>query len=194
MLLFMLSLPGLAQTPHKGEAYQVTSIDLDGDGRPEKVGLRCTDTKESGWSSRLTVWDAQGKIRWQSMPSRVGVWAFGGWDWGISDLQLVADIDGDGQIEALSPAPASDVRPVTFRIYRWTGRSFEHVRNGTLLARSEEEFSWGNSDQGNRWIGAFRKGLTATIWSNSADGQSLTREALVEPTATGFRVKKWRNP
>ena len=86
------------ETPKRGQNYSLTRIDLDGDGTLEKVGLHCVEVSDKGWYSRLTVWRADGVRLWQSLPAKVGVWSFGGWDWGISDLQWVGDIDGDGAV------------------------------------------------------------------------------------------------
>lgn len=188
-----LTCQGWAQErpPRKGETYQVQRVDLNGDGRPEKVGLKCVEVSESGWYSRLTVWNSAGAVQWQSMPAKVGVWAFGGWDWGISDLQLVADIDGDGMVEALVPDPVSDVSPVTFRLFRWSGKAFQHVRSGSLLGVGQDEFQWSTGSEGKRWIGKFQPGPQAVVWSSSEDGQVKLRTGAVRGSARGFQVVRW---
>ena len=185
--------PGLpAQDPPKrGQSYQVTAVDVDRDGRKEKVGLVCSEVSDSGWFSRLTVWDSSGRRLWQSMPAKVGVWSFGCWDWGQSDLPWVGDLDGDGTIEALSPEPVSDVSPVSFRVYRWKGKSFQYERTGTLMGVGERDFQWSKEARGDRWIGNFRPGGIAVIWSMKSSGEGQVREGRVEPTARGFRVTGW---
>lgn len=177
--------------PRKGETYQVQRIDLNGDGQPEKVGLKCVEVSDSGWYSRLTVWNSAGRVLWQSMPAKVGVWAFGGWDWGISDLQLVADVDGDGTVEALVPDPVSDVSPTTFRLFRWTGKAFQHIKSGSLIAVAQDEFQWSAKAQGSRWIGKFKPGPVATVWSVGQDGQVKLQTGTVQGSARGFKVLRW---
>jgi len=177
--------------PRKGDTYQVQRVDLNGDGRPEKVGLKCVEVNDSGWYSRLTVWNSAGAVQWQSMPSKVGVWAFGGWDWGISDLQLVADINGDGKVEALVPEPVSDVSPVTFRVFRWSGKAFQHVKNGSLIAVGQNEFQWSSEASGKCWIGKFKAGPLAVVWRTSDDGQVRLQTGAVQGNAQGFKVLRW---
>lgn len=189
-LFGLLSAAG-AQAPRKGESYQVTSIDLDGDSLREKVGLRCVEVTQRGWHSRLTVWNARGQVVWQSMPARVGVWAFGGWDWGVTDLQWVGDIDGDGSIEAVSNEPISDVSPVSFRVYRWSGKAFHHVRTAALLPAGANEFVWQSKARGGTWIGSFKKGPVAVVWVTSPAGEMRLKQARVQGGASGFRVVEW---
>ncbi|MBS2038938.1 VCBS repeat-containing protein [bacterium] len=177
-----------SETPKPGQSYQTTRIDLDGDGKAETVGLRCESLKGGNWYSRLSVWDGQGRLLWQSMPSKQGVWAFGGWDWGISDLQLVADIDRDGRVEAVSPEPVSDVRPVTYRIYRWSGRAFTYVRSAELGSDSAEHFSWGKANINRPWIGKLHAGPSGTLWEPSSGGEIRTREVKLKADSRGFQV------
>ena len=146
------------ETPKKGQNYSVSRVDLDGNGDFEKVGLHCVEVTDKGWYSRLTVWSSDGRQLWQSLPAKVGLWAFGGWDWGISDLQWVGDIDGDGAVEALASEPVSDVSPVPFRIFRWNGRAFQHLRTAALLSKGTDRFEWSQKSSGTTWIGAFKKG------------------------------------
>ncbi|MFN8610670.1 MAG: hypothetical protein U0931_24225 [Vulcanimicrobiota bacterium] len=194
MILVVLGLSALApaQEPtfKPGQSYQKTRVDLDHDGKPESVGLRCESSQQGNWYSRLTVWDRQGRIVWQSMPSKRGVWAFGGWDWGISDLQLVADIDGDGQVEALSPEPQSDVRPVTYRIYRWGGQSFTYVRSAQLGSDAPGHFAWGKAEANRPWIGKLQPGPVGTIWVPSPAGEITTRTARLHFDSRGFQELK----
>jgi hypothetical protein len=194
-LWVLFVVPGLAQDPpKKGQTYQVTRVDLNRDGSPEKVGLSCVEVKESGWYSRLTVWNGQGQKVWQSMPAKVGVWAFGGWDWGISDLQWVGDIDGDGAVEAVSPDPVSDVSPVRFRVYRWSGKAFHHVRTAALLPTPDGEYRWSDRTDGTSWIGSFKKGGVGVVWTTSSSGEPRLRDARLQGRSTGFRVLKWLSP
>lgn len=195
LLVTLLMLPAVAEeVPRKGTNYQVTRIDLNADGKLEKVGLSCFEVKESGWYSRLTVWNSQGQKIWQSTPAKVGVWAFGGWDWGISELQWVGDIDGDGAVEAISPAPISDVSPVQFRVYRWSGKAFHHLRTASLLPTSSREFGWSQKSQSSTWIGAFKKGKIGVIWTSGPGGEVQLKEARLAPSSQGFRVLEWLKP
>lgn len=191
LVLHSLSPLGAQQPPRRGQSYQVTRVDLNGDGKPEKVGLVCTEVKESGWYSRLSVWDSGGRRIWQSMPAKVGVWSFGCWDWGMSDLPWVGDLDGDSRIEALSPEPVSDVSPVSFRVYRWSGKAFHHLRTASLIAENERQFNWSSKAEGASWLGNFRPGGIGVIWITTTDGGARVREGRVQPQGQGFRVVEW---
>jgi hypothetical protein len=182
------------EPPKKGQNYSLTRIDLNGDGSLEKVGLHCTEVTDQGWYSRLTVWSGDGRQLWQSLPAKVGVWAFGGWDWGISDLQWVGDIDGDGAVEALAAEPVSDVSPVPFRIFRWSGRAFHHLKTASLLQAGPDRFVWSNERVGTTWIGAFKQGGLGVVWSMTGSGEVKLREARLQGEPQGFRVVKWLKP
>ena len=188
----LLALQASAQNPPKpGQTYQVNQVDLNGDGKLEKVGLQCVEVRESGWYSRLTVWNGQGRRIWQSRPAKEGLWAFGGWDWGMSDLQWVGDIDGDGTIEAVVPDPVSDVSPVRFRVFRWRDQAFHHVRTAALFPTSKDEFGWSDKAQGKTWVGAFKKGPVGVVWTTTPEGEVSLKEARLEGTPRGFRVLQW---
>lgn len=194
LLVLLMLAPVYAQDPipKAGDDYQVFTVDLDGDGKPEKVGLHCQKVTDSGWSSRLTVW-RNGQVIWQSMPAKIGVWAFGGWDWGISGLELVADLDGDGKVEALVPEPVSDVSPVAFRLFRWDGKGFRHVQTKTLILQSAakgqgpDRFVWSDAKEAPSWIGGFESGNVAKIWSDKGE----TRRAVVRSSKDGFKIVQW---
>lgn len=181
--------PAQEQPPRVGDHYQIHQVDLNGDGKPEKVGLNCVEITDNGWYSRLVVW-RDGRAVWQSMPAKVGVWAFGGWDWGISDLQWVADVDGDGAVEAIVPEPVSDVSPVSFRVFRWDGQGFRHLKTATLLRVGPNDFAWSGQNRGDCWIGQFKPKGLGVIWTYR-DGRANLQEAVLRGNSRGFRVVKW---
>lgn len=187
-----LSYPACAEprVPRAGDDYQIFKVDLDKDASPEKVGLHCTESGEDGWTSRLTVWKGNAVV-WQSPSARSGLWAFGGHDWGVCGLEYVQDIDGDGKIEALLPEPVSDVSPVPYRIFRWDGREFRHVRTATLLRVSDTRFAWSDLDRGESWVGAFESPDVGRVWTYSSDGKCRVQKALLRPIKGGFQVVKW---
>jgi hypothetical protein len=103
------------------------SVDLNGDGLPEQVTRRKLGADDQlGTFYQVVVKDAQGAMLWKS-PEVLAVdhpLAFGEWDFGISLPQFAADVDRDGQVELIVPAPQSDVSPTTFRMFRWNGSAF----------------------------------------------------------------------
>ncbi len=105
----------------------VLTVDLDGDGRRELIARRRlgADT-EIGEFFQLMVKSADGAVLWTSPeildPNHP--LAFGEWHFGVSLPQLAADVDNDGKIELIAPAPQSDVSPTFFRVLQWTGREF----------------------------------------------------------------------
>lgn len=178
-------------TPKVGQSYQTTKVDLNHDGQLETVGLTCVKRSDEGWFSLLSVWDSSKRLIWQSQAAKEEPWSFGGWDWGVSDLHLVDDIDGDGHIEVVSPQPVSDVSPVHFRIYRWNGKAFTYVRTAALISDgSDKYFSWGQALPERAWVGKLRSGPTGEIWSLSNETGVQTRTVKLQADRHGFKVVK----
>lgn len=118
-----------AADPKAGQLYQTVRADLNGDGKPEKIGLVAYGHFPEGYYGRLKVWDSGGKLLWQAptVQSSDQPFAFGQWPYGSSTLEWVSPQ------ELISAKPQSDVRPTTFKRFRWTGSAYQPLGNAYLL-------------------------------------------------------------
>jgi hypothetical protein len=114
--------------------------DLDGDERQEVIALRKFASKEVGDFYQLLVADDDGCILWEG-PKVIDSdndYIFGEWDFGISMPEYAGDIDKDGYVELLAPAPQGDVSPVYFRILKWRDGRFVVQQPKVLMLTDAE--------------------------------------------------------
>lgn len=187
MLLLLLLAVGAGADPKGGQVYRSVKADLNGDGKLEKIGLVAYGHSAEGYYGRLKVWDASGKLLWQApvVKSSDEPFAFGSWEYGASNIEWV------GPSELISAQPQSDVRPTTFKRFRWTGSAYEPAGNGFLL-QSGDGFVWSKPFEWDgvkplTWVTSLVEG---TVLSVRGD-QYLNGTAQLEPTAQGFRVVRW---
>ena len=145
-----------------------------------------------------------GTLRWEG-PRAVDSehpLAFGDWHYGYSLPQIAADIDGDGAVELVAPAPQSDVSPTWYRVFRWTSAGFLPLKPGALMEKppGSGQFAWyrGEDYQG-IWISAFLRAnadgsLRVSVMDYRAGATPRTGEANVAADGGGFRVKDWPVP
>jgi hypothetical protein len=210
ILALLTTVPLLAQTlPKNGQAYESVSIDLNGDGRPEKISLVAynVDPDEESFWGRLQVSDGSGKVIWQGpTATRPGQpFAFGMWPWGATGLEWVGDIDGDGKVELVAKAPISDVRPATFHRYRWNGQAFQAMSSKMLLASSgskpgkllwRDPFEWDGARPllwGTALSGAPNQ-IIVEIMDYRNNGSIWGGTALTQGDGLGLIVKSWSVP
>jgi hypothetical protein len=191
--------------PKTGEVYQSISYDLNKDGKMETIGLAAYNINadaEMFWG-RLQVADAAGKVIWQAPKATKNEqpFSFGMFPYGVCDLEWLGDLDGDGKAELLSPAPVSDVRPPTYRRYRWTGKVFEALSPKMLLETpaGSGKFLWRDpidwdGSQPLTWVsqlsGAPAKKV-AEITSSRADGALWGGQAEMSGNGLGLTVSSW---
>lgn len=192
------------------EVKKVLMIDLDGDGAEEKIDLKPYFSDDSGGYYKLCVSRKKGYDYvniWES-PSVKGFgedFSFYFGDAGLEQLEMIGDIDADSNIELVSPQAQSDVRPVTFRIYRWNKRFFDIDRKGLFIAADskndffefKKEYSM-EEKKVSTWIMHFNKiqkaGIVeAEIWSY-VDGTVKIGEAVLAAEKTGYKVTNWLKP
>jgi len=181
------------------------TVDLNGDGKMEKVGLRAYNKTEEEYLGQIVVSDSRGVTIWESpkMKDRNSSdpFLFGAFNAGCSLPEIVADIDGDGKIEMLSTAPISDVSPMPFLEFRWDGRKFVFIQRKVLMESSKGsgEFAW-QKPQGYTgcWIMNFKSGKgdgTFLVYIFSRyDGKEMGGQAEVRPSKSGFKVVRWVHP
>ena len=138
LLILLLLSAGAAAEPKAGQLYQSVTADLNGDSKPEKIGLVAYGHGPAGFYGRLKVWDSGGKLLWQApaVKSSDDPYAFGQWEYGSSTIEWVSSS------ELISAVPQSDVRPTTFKRFRWTGSAYQPAGNAYLLQQSADSFTW----------------------------------------------------
>ncbi len=208
-LVLMLSGIALAQPlPRAGQVYESKSLDLTGDGKPEKVVLVAynIDKEMEGFLGQLRVLDGQGKVLWQAPKvTRSGLpFSFGSWPYGVSGLQWLGDIDGDKKIELISPEPVSDVRPFTFQRYRWDGKAFRSLGRKMLLESSpgSGRYLWRDPIE---WDGVSPLSWAMTLSGDPArceaevisygkNGEITSGKAVMKGDGLGLTVTSWLRP
>ncbi|MCB1231156.1 MAG: hypothetical protein KDN19_12850 [Verrucomicrobiae bacterium] len=181
------------------------TVDLDGDGRPERITwVKFTETEDEGEFFQVRVMDAAGGLLWEGpkVTDTENPLVFGNWHFGYSLPELAADIDGDGAIELVTPAPQSDVSPTWYRIIRWQGGRFVPVRMGMLLEtpRGTGKFPWSKSDEWQgTWISSFLGvesdgSLRVEVFEYGGGVTTRQGEALVGIEKDGYVVKRWTRP
>lgn len=198
-----LSLAALAilcfECPARGQEIKA---DLTGDGVPERIAwTKFAETKTEGEFYQLKVYSSGASLLWEGPATAdpENPLVFGSWHFGISLPEVAADIDGDGNIELLAPAPVSDVSPVWFRILRWTNGRFSPVRQAVLLESPNQPgtFPWSQSKaNGGTWISSFEGAepngrFRVKVFRYNGGSRAETGVAVVEITANGFRVVQW---
>lgn len=158
---FLTALLLAAPATAGGELTHKFPVDLDRDGRTEIVALK-PFVQEGVRLGQLVVLDAAGRTLWAGprksatpvSPSEPLV--FGG-EFDLGDIDLVADVDGDGAVELLGTYQKSDVSPTRFRMLRWKGGKFVHVKSGRLVQAPQRPgtFVWAASPEASVWIDAF---------------------------------------
>lgn len=180
----------------------VLSVDLNGDGAPEQISRRKLGADDQlGTFYQILVKDAQGTVLWKS-PEVLNVehpLAFGEWDFGISLPQFAADVDRDGQVELIVPAPQSDVSPTTFRLFRWNGSAFAPLQVKALTGKAQKGavFRWTDKPSLSsywveKWIGVSAEGgWVVKLVTMPEGGDLMTAVAVLATKGDGFELVRW---
>lgn len=189
-----------AEEPHGARVF---TADLGRGGAACTIATRKFATTDAGDYFQLVVTDAAGRTLWAGprRPDESNALVFGAWHHGVSLPECVGDIDADGSIELVAPAPQSDVSPVLFRVLRWNGAAFSPVRSGTLLEDpvGSGHYPWARSDSSHgRWVSHFRTATRGSLIAEIVDyaGGDAVRmgTARMSPRAGGYRVVAWLQP
>jgi len=181
------------------------TVDLNGDGKMEKVGLRAYNKTEEEYLGQIVVSDSRGTTIWESpkMKDRNSTdpFLFGAFTAGCSLPEVVADIDGDGKIEMLITARISDVSPMPYLEFRWDGKKFVFIQEKVLMESSKGsgEFAWQKrQSHSGCWILSFKAskgdGTFLVYIFSRRDGKEMGGQAEVRPTRSGFKVIRWVHP
>lgn len=206
LVLVLLTQMAYAQSlPKAGEVYESVSCDLNGDGKVEKIELSAygiNAESEMFWG-RLRVKDSSGKVIWEAPKASKNEqpFSFGMFPYGVSGLEWVGDIDGDGKIELISPAPVSDVRPPTYRRYRWTGTAFQALGDKMLLENPagsgtflwRDPFEW-DGVQPLTWVSQLSGGpgkCVGDVTASRPGGEVWGGQAQFSGNGLGLTARTW---
>lgn len=180
----------------------ILQADLDGDGKPEQISRRKLGADDQlGTFYQVIVKDAGGSILWRS-PEVLNTehpLAFGEWDFGISMPQFAADVDRDGSVELLAPAPQSDVSPTFFRMLKWTGSAFEAQPSRALTGKPHKGsvYRWTkdpalSSYWVEKWVGTSAEGgWVVKLVTMPENGPLMTALAVLVPKGESFELVRW---
>lgn len=201
--LLLTALPGLAQEDEFAVDSLVQSfeVDLDQDGQAESVQVRVAEVNGMGRSDQIVVVNSSGDVLWKGpvLEPNTGFDneqpIFGSWHFGVSEVNLVADLNHDGVVDLLGPAPQSDVRPQAWRQFSWTGQGFEFVAMGYLIQTAPEDFTWTNNiNAGDTWIKGLEMQdgeLVAHLWKVTKTGEMYYGQAVVSVSSQGMAFERW---
>jgi len=158
-------------------------------------------TNQEGQFFPLMVLNQRGGILW-SGPREFNSdnpLVFGEWHHGISMPEVIGDIDGDGAVELVTPAPQSDVSPTAFRVLRWESGAFKPVHTSMLLENPSGtgRFPWsfGNQSLGS-WVSSFqsinRRGeITVNITNYLGGTDAQMHRAVLRGDSSGFVLMRF---
>ncbi len=186
------------------EVYpDVLWADLTGNGSEEQIRLvrysmNHGDPMDANY--RLSVLSADGSSLWEDTEAE---YSFYIGHFGVEDLQVAADINGDGAIEIISPTAMSDVSPCLFRVFTWSRGRFTGTDGGYLYGVSSmpESFLWGGdewSDENKSWVGRFlgvtEEGFLHASMVGMDSGPIIFGEVILKPFPGGMEVVAWPVP
>ncbi|MGE3725589.1 MAG: hypothetical protein AB7I41_08570 [Candidatus Sericytochromatia bacterium] len=192
--------------PEENQIYQSFSVDLNQDGKPEKVEVKAIRVGESGYTGQLFVKNPAGAVIWQGPlfePGRDSIvdneLYLGSFPMGEGRVSLVQDLEGDGRVDLLMAVPQSDLRVRMWRIFTWNGKGFVFSAKGCLLevkpGSGQFSFVERTAEQGN-WVDAIRfegKDLFAEILMLKP-GDLRGGIAKMKINADGMRLLNWVEP
>ncbi|MCR5660765.1 MAG: hypothetical protein K6G50_01385 [bacterium] len=199
-----LGLPALADLPVNGQTYKEIKVDLDKDGHQERVFLEAYNCGEYQFFGQLKVADDQGNIIWHGPrptdPADPAM--FGGFDYGVADMEAIFDVFGDGAKCIIGSMPQSDVRPQVWRVWKWDGKKFVRKFAKCLVEKpaNSGHYLWVEApyDYGrDRWISRFQVNENGRIIADITDYTDPTKckwgQAFVAPYANGkgMHIVKW---
>lgn len=108
--------------------------DLNQDGMNEKITWQKFITTELGDYYQIVVEDSSGNIIWRGPKTtdESSPFFIASLDTGVSIPELIADIDNDGYLEMLIPAPASDLSPLWYKRLKWKNKRFLPMKSAIL--------------------------------------------------------------
>lgn len=205
LTLLLCALAWGQDLPKAEQSYDSVSIDLDKDGELETVSLTAynIDKANNMWWGQLQVSNSSGKLIWQAPKAKneQDPFSFGSFPYGESNLEWLGDIDGDGHIELVSPTPQSDVRPPTYRRFRWKNNEFVAMGPKMLLENPIDSgtFTWRDPIEWDgvsaiTWIASLSgtpKEIIASVTAIKQDGSIWLGTAKMAGNGLGVKAVSW---
>lgn len=192
--------------PNENEVYQSFAVDLNRDGKPEKVEVKAVRVGEAGYTGQLLVKNSAGTVLWRGPvfePGRDSIddnqLYLGSFPVGEGRVALVQDLEGDGRVDLLMAVPQSDFRVRMWRVFTWNGKGFEFSAKGCLLEvkPGSGQFSFvERTVEMGHWVDAIRvegKDLIAEILMLKP-GDLRGGSAKMKINADGLRLLSWVEP
>ncbi|MBI5325102.1 MAG: hypothetical protein HZB41_07520 [Ignavibacteriae bacterium] len=185
------------------------NVDLNNDGVKENIFLKKYRTDDNGSYYHIAIYQKiknKRKILWEDKNNE---YEFCYADWGIEELQIAGDIDGDGKIELVTNYAISDVSPVIFRIFKWTGDKFVKSDDACYIIRLKDGKNEGNIFINDTAYSSGEKDFTSTAWIDEftnfiepdllevnitgydSEDDVLMGKAILQCTIKGFKLVKW---
>lgn len=190
-----------SRTAEEESGPETLTAGLNGSGKPCTITRRVAAKDGDNTFHQVIVSDADGRILWRSPDVRDTdhAFAFGEFDFGSSLPEFAGDLDRDGTVKMLVPAPQSDVSPTFFRVFRWNGSAFEpqFSRAITGQARKGALLSWtGNPRNGDYWVQRWHGASVDGGWivdlvALTKDNQIFMGTAVLVPKKGKFQLLRW---
>jgi len=189
--------------------YTALDGDVDGDGVIETYKLEKFANSEFGDYYKLKLYRGD-KLLWSapSVDNGSDPFTFGVWDDGVSMLDIVIDIDGDGKAELLSMPPSGDVASIPVQVMRYDGKKVINTDEYLIMDYNDSNrLRWikshkykspmSNTNEG--WATGFEKydnkGTIKTyIFYMLENGDARGGNALIRFVTGGAVVVKWLEP
>jgi len=208
-----------SEVKKEGDLFEKKTFDIDGDGAIETIALRACNLqidKSNGteeimsYHGRLTVLKNAGgveKTLWEaSMPpsgyegKRDSVdFIFG--DFGLEVIEAFGNITATKAVEIISPSLQSDLRPVTYRLFRWDNKEFKTAKFGVLKGKLEspDKFSWSEYKDADvdkcSWVGKILNIVSPGVVEAeifSYNGVVIIGKAILKYQNDEFIVESWK--
>lgn len=135
--VLLCSSPAMAGGPSVGQVDNVVKVYAGSQASaPRSVGLKYFKSAEDDNTfAKLVAFDSKGNIIWKGpeITDFSDRRSLGCFNFGSSEIQIAADLDGDGKVELAIAEPRSDVSPNSFQIWRWDGSKFYYIHSKCLL-------------------------------------------------------------
>ncbi len=173
-------------------------VDLNGDGKNEKIGWTSFADLEGETFYRLYVDDHDGNRLWSgpAVEDEENPYIFFKSDYGDSMPLIALDVDMDGNIELLAPEALGDIAPLHYRILRWLGDRFVALEPKVLMPASRERLVWRSTESAyGTWVtNIYRDGIDVfrmDLVKFYAEQKIEIAELLVRFDKKGAEILKW---
>lgn len=174
-------------------------VDLDRDGRLEKVVWKPFVNTEAGTYYRLFVYDDSGKLLWKGPKSVCDECPFtvASLDYGVVIPEIIVDINKDGYQEMLTPQPQSDVSPTWYKRLKWKNGAFHPMHDALLQFFPPNRLHWRQKELHSNnvgWASNFRyiakNRAKVSLYRASPQGIKFS-EVVIRFTKNGAKIIKW---